>query len=98
VDAAGAQDHGRWVGAWASAQQVPEERNALPADALTDATLRQIVRLTVGGERLRVRISNVFGTTPLQRDRHAGRQTPLSPAGAAIDPATDRAVTFTGKA
>jgi lysophospholipase L1-like esterase len=93
---AGAQDHSRWVGAWASAQQVPEERNALPADALTDATLRQIVRLTVGGERLRVRISNTFGTTPLQVTATRVAK-PLSPAGAAIDPATDRAVTFSGK-
>jgi lysophospholipase L1-like esterase len=95
--AASAQDHGRWIGAWASAQQVPEERNALPADALNDATLRQIVRLTVGGERLRVRISNAFGTTPLQVTATRIAK-PLSPSGAAIDPATDRAVTFAGKA
>ena len=94
---ASAQDHGRWVGAWASAQQVPEERNALPADALNDATLRQIVRLTVGGERLRVRISNAFGTTPL-RVTATRVARPLSPGGAAIDPTTDRAVTFAGKA
>jgi lysophospholipase L1-like esterase len=93
---AGAQEQARWIGAWASAQQVPEERNALPADALNDATLRQIVRLTTSGERLRVRISNAFGTTPLQVT--ATRVAlPLSPASAAIDPATDRAVTFAGK-
>jgi lysophospholipase L1-like esterase len=94
--AASAQDHGRWVGAWASAQQVPEERNALPTDALNDATLRQIVRLTVGGQRLRVRISNVFGTTPLQVTATRIAK-PLSPSGAAIDTTTDRAVTFSGK-
>jgi lysophospholipase L1-like esterase len=94
--AARAQDHGRWVGAWASAQQVPEERNALPTDALNDATLRQIVRLTVGGQRLRVRISNVFGTTPLQVTATRIAK-PLSPNGAAIDTTTDRAVTFSGK-
>lgn len=95
--AASAGEHSRWIGSWASAQQVPEERNALPADALNDATLRQIVRLTAGGGRLRVRISNAFGTTPLRvTATHVAR--PLSPAGAAIDPATDRAVTFAGKA
>lgn len=94
---ASAQDHGRWIGTWASAQQVPEERNALPADALNDATLRQIVRLTVGGEQLRVRISNAFGTTPL-RVTATRVARPLSPAGATIDPATDRAVTFSGQA
>jgi lysophospholipase L1-like esterase len=95
--AAGAEDRGRWVGAWASAQQIPEERNALPADALNDATLRQIVRLTLGGERLRVRISNAFGTTPL-RVTATRVARPLSPGGASIDAATDRAVTFAGKA
>ena len=92
-----AHAEGRWIGTWASAQQVPEERNALPADALNDATLRQIVRLTAGGERLRVRISNAFGTTPL-RVTAARVARPLSNEAPAIDPATDRTVTFAGKA
>ncbi|OYW27166.1 MAG: GDSL family lipase, partial [Caulobacter sp. 12-67-6] len=83
-----AQAEGRWVGTWASAQQVPEERNALPADALNDSTLRQIVRVTIGGERLRVRVSNVFGTTPL-RVTAARVARPLSNDAPAIDPATD---------
>ncbi|QAY79716.1 SGNH/GDSL hydrolase family protein [Sphingosinicella sp. BN140058] len=61
-----AQAAGRcWLPTWASAQQVPEERNALPAADLTDATLRQIVRVSVGGEAVRVRISNLHGTAPL---------------------------------
>jgi len=94
---AGAHAEGRWIGSWASAQQVPEERNALPADALNDATLRQIVRLTAGGDRLRVRISNAFGTTPL-RVTAARVARPLSNDAPAIDPATDRAVTFAGRA
>ena len=95
--AASAQDRGHWTGAWASAQQVPEPRNALPADALNDATLRQIVRLTLGGPRLKVRVSNAFGTTPLKVTAVRVAR-PLSPDGAAIDPATERAVTFAGQA
>ena len=55
-----------WVASWASAQQVPEPHNSLPADALDDATLRQLVRLSIGGNRLRVRVSNRFGTEPLR--------------------------------
>ena len=51
-----------WIGAWASAQQVPEPNNALPADDLADATLRQVVRLSAGGPQIRVRVSNAFGT------------------------------------
>jgi hypothetical protein len=38
-----------WVGSWASAQQIPEPQNALPPAKLTDATLREIVHLSVGG-------------------------------------------------
>jgi lysophospholipase L1-like esterase len=84
-----------WVGSWACSQQVPEPENALAMEDLGDATLRQVVHLSVGGERLRVHLSNAFGTTPLRfTSVHVAR--PISIAGAAIDPATDRAVTFAG--
>lgn len=86
-----------WVGAWSAAQQVPEPRNALPSEALTDATLRQVVRVTAGGPQVRVRLSNVHGTLPLTFSRtHVAK--PRAPGSAAIDPATDRAVTFNGRA
>ena len=39
-----------WVGSWAASQQVPETQNLLDAELMRDATLRQIVHLTVGGE------------------------------------------------
>lgn len=55
----------QWVSSWISAQQIPEPRNALPATALEGATLRQVVRASLGGKRLRLRISNVFGDQPL---------------------------------
>ncbi|MGH8297594.1 MAG: SGNH/GDSL hydrolase family protein, partial [Steroidobacteraceae bacterium] len=85
----------RWVGSWASSQQIPEPRNALPPGALQDATLRQIVHLTVGGNELRVRLSNAFGTAPLTiLSVHVAR--PLSRMTGRIDPASDRALTFAG--
>ncbi|MGH9615398.1 MAG: SGNH/GDSL hydrolase family protein [Acidobacteriaceae bacterium] len=64
-------------------------------DDLRDATLRQIVHLSVGGERLRVHLSNAFGTAPLRIDSvHIAR--PLSPASDRIDVTSDRALTFSG--
>jgi lysophospholipase L1-like esterase len=63
-----AQQDTHWVGSWATSVQIPEDRNALPDADLTDATLRQVVRVTLGGERLRVRLSNAFGTEPLRID------------------------------
>jgi len=60
-----AQDKSHWVASWATSQMVPANENVAPAGDLTDATLRQIVRITIGGKRLRVRLSNAFGTAPL---------------------------------
>jgi len=57
-----------WVSAWGSAQMVAEGNNALPADQWADASLRQIVRISLPAKTLRVRVSNVFGTAPLRID------------------------------
>jgi len=85
-----------WVGSWATSQQIPEPRNALAPEALTDATLRQIVHLSLGGKSLRVHLSNAFGTEPLHIDAvHIAR--PLSPATPGIDPKSDQALTFQGR-
>src|SRR5271170_511684 len=86
-----------WVGTWATSQQLPEPQNSLVPELLNDATLRQIVHLSVGGSKLRVHISNAFGFLTLQLTSvHIAR--PLSPSLAAIDPATDKALTFSGEA
>jgi lysophospholipase L1-like esterase len=84
-----------WIGTWAASQQIPEPQNSLPTDDLRDATLRQTVRISVGGPTLRVHLSNVFGTDPLHfASVHIAR--PLSPASATIDPASDKPLTFGG--
>lgn len=86
-----------WLGSWASSQQIPEPSNALPVEALQDATLRQIVHLTVGSKELRVRLSNAFGTAPLTiLAAHVARTG--SRESGSIDAATDRALTFGGNA
>jgi lysophospholipase L1-like esterase len=85
-----------WVGSWSTPQQIPEQRNALPPDALTDATLRQIVHISIGGRLLRVHLTNVFGTAPLHATAaHIAR--PGAVPGS-IDVATDRRLTFSGRA
>ena len=91
----GTNDKLRWVGSWAASQQVPETQNSLDPQLLRDATLRQIVHLSVGGDQLRVRVSNAFGTEPLHLTAvHVAR--PVSAAGAAIDAASDTPVMFNG--
>ena len=85
-----------WIASWGASQQIPEPQNAIPRDDLRDATVRQIFHLSVGGHALRIHLSNAFGTAALHfTSVHIAR--PLSPASAAIDPATDHALTFNGK-
>ncbi|HVW20747.1 MAG TPA: SGNH/GDSL hydrolase family protein [Opitutaceae bacterium] len=86
-----------WVGSWATATQPVQGRDALEAASLPNATLRQVVRISLGGERLRIRLSNAFGAAPLHLDSVRVARA-LQPGAARIDPATDTAVLFDGKA
>ncbi len=49
----------QWVGTWATS---PQSTNAI---TFSNQTLRMIVRVSVGGEQVRVRFSNAYGTQPL---------------------------------
>ncbi len=85
-----------WVATWATAEQIPEPNNALSADDLTDATVRQIVHTSLGGTAYRVRLSNAFGTTPLTfASIHVAQA--VAPASSAIVAGSDRALTFGGQ-
>lgn len=76
--------------AWAA--QNPLAMN-LPAQ-LSDQPLRQVARLSVGGERLRVELSNEHGTAPLViGGARVGRTT----TAGGIAAGTDRTVTFSGR-
>ena len=57
-------------------------------------TLRQIVRVSLGGERVRVVLSNAFGTEPLVV---GAAHIALRASDAAIDPTSGRALTFSGR-
>ncbi|MGC1304350.1 MAG: SGNH/GDSL hydrolase family protein [Caulobacteraceae bacterium] len=85
-----------WVATWASAQWALLPRDVPPPADMEDVTLRQIVRLSIGGERFRFRLSNAFGAAPLVIDaihvaRSAGPGSPRLAAG------SDRVVTFNGR-
>jgi lysophospholipase L1-like esterase len=89
----GADEQSNWVSSWVSAQQVPEPRNALPPEDLENATLRQVIRPSLGGSRLRLRVSNVYGTTPLTlTDIHIARA--VRPDSPEIDLKSSSPVTF----
>ena len=67
---------------------------AINARGFHDQTVRMIVRTSLGGRRLRVRLSNAFGATPVVvGTAHLA----IRAKDSAIAPDTDRSVTFSGK-
>jgi lysophospholipase L1-like esterase len=80
-----------WVVTWTAAPQQPPVDQA---QHFTGQTLRLIVRTTLGGSTPRVRISNLYGGTPLRID---AAHLALRTAEADIDPATDRPLLFRGR-
>jgi lysophospholipase L1-like esterase len=96
-----------WVATWAAAPQQP--RVATPAAVGTQTatpaaprpgqhfenqTIRMVVHTSIGGRRVRVQLSNAFGVAPLTIGAaHIAARAKESE----IVPATDRALTFSGK-
>jgi lysophospholipase L1-like esterase len=94
----------RWVDTWTSMPQLTEPGNLPPAPfardnlVLADSTVRQTLRVSVGGQQLRLHFSNAFGGTALPLTAvsvalPAGGQAGVS----AIQPGTARPVTFHGR-
>lgn len=85
------------VGSWAAPPTTIPPTGML---TLSDQTVRHVVHLSIGGDRLRVRLTNEFGTTPLRigevrvarraapgtsrRVTFGGQASPLIPAGAPL--------------
>jgi lysophospholipase L1-like esterase len=89
---ADADRHGKqWVGTWATSAQP-----FVPASLQTyrNQSLRLIVHTSVGGPKVRIKISNTYGDGPLLIGGvHIARRT----VAAEIDPRSDRSVKFQGK-
>jgi lysophospholipase L1-like esterase len=89
---------GSWVGTWTGAPQLTETAN-LPPAALSNEVLRQVVHVSLGGSRIRVKFSNEFGNGPLTiHGAHVAvcRATPR--VDSTIDTTTDAALSFSGAA
>ena len=59
-----AQSH--WVGTWGTAPQLVENNNNPPSPGLGNNSLRQIVQVSIGGERVRLKLTNEFSTGSTQ--------------------------------
>ncbi|MDT0676344.1 SGNH/GDSL hydrolase family protein [Autumnicola musiva] len=84
----------KWVGTWSTAPQLVEPRNMPPEPGLSNNTLRQIVRVSIGGDSLRIRFSNEFSSTPTTMQEV---QIAASKGGDSIDLSTIKNLKFSGK-
>jgi lysophospholipase L1-like esterase len=88
---------GRWIGSWAASPAMPM---AAPANSpargtptFNNQTLVQTVRLSAGGSRLRIRLTNEYGTHPLAV---GAARVALVGADGAVVAGSDRPITFAG--
>ena len=88
----------KWVGTWASSPLLnAKDKNAeelLAAGTQSGATVREVIHVSMGGDMIRVRFSNLYGTSPLVIGAVEIAQTLK---GVAIVPGTNKAVTFNGQ-
>ncbi len=87
-------DGGRWVGTWAAAPQLVEPANMPPEPGLGDSTLRQVVHVSLGAKRLRVRFSNAFGRKALTI---LSVGVAVAAGGGAIKPGSGKLLSFDGR-
>jgi lysophospholipase L1-like esterase len=79
-----------WIGSWTASPQAP--RGVIPT-SFSDRTIRQIVHLSVGGNKVRLRLSNEFGQRPVLI---GAASVALAGDGAGIVAGSSRALTFAG--
>jgi len=83
----------RWTVTWAASPQLGAGAGGDLPELITNQTIRQVVHISAGGMRVRVRLSNEFGTSPLV----IGKATvAVSRDGSHIDPLTLRTLTVEG--
>jgi len=80
-----------WIGTWGASPTVP----ASNSQALNNQTLRLIVHTTLGGDQVRIRISNTFGLRPLFI---GGVSIALQEVGAALVTDSNHPLAFGGHA
>src|SRR5213083_3351919 len=81
-------DNSHWVGTWTAAPAPAE------GAAFSNHTLRMIPRVSIGGSRLRVRISNAYGVRPLAI---GAARVGVRSTGPAVVPGSNRRLTFGGE-
>ena len=83
-----------WIATWATSPQSTNPSPTLPMFNIENQTVRERVRVSIGGDQIRIRLSNEYGSVPLL----LGAVTVASPMDVAgVNPDTIHSVTFSGR-
>jgi len=95
ASAQNSRSSGHWVSAWSTAVHAPLPFPDLPpSPVFENQTVRMVVRPTIGGERVRIRLSNEFGTAALTI---GAAHVAFAAKTAEIVSESDHALTFGGR-
>lgn len=94
VASVSAQTH--WVGTWGAspAPQYPEAQLQSKKLVFANQTVREIVHTSIGGDMVRVRLSNAYGPHTVEI---GAAHIAVRAKGSSIVPGTDRVLTFSGR-
>ena len=91
----GTHNASSWVRTWGASPQAAHDGLGSLDDypPLADVTLRQVVRISGGGRRVRIRFTNEYGTAPFTI---GAAQVGLAAPGGGVQPGSERVLTFSG--
>jgi len=86
----------KWVGTWTgSPYTIPSD--GMPPSPLSNAVVRQVAHVSLGGASIRVQFSNLVGNGPVTiKSAHVALCKSAVTADSTIDTATDKALAFSG--
>lgn len=91
--AIGLQAQTKWTATWATAIEAPLVESDMPKTSMTNSTLRQVIHVSIGGDKLRMQLSNEKSQQPVEIKSVYIADTD---GGKAIDQKTAKYLTFNG--
>lgn len=89
----GLQAQTKWTATWATAIEAPLAESDMPKTSMTNSTLRQVIHVSIGGDKLRLQLSNEKSRQPVEIKSVYIADTD---GGKAIDHKTAKFLTFNG--
>lgn len=89
---------GHWVGTWGTAPQLVERHNNPPSPGLENNSLRQIVQVSIGGKKVRLKLTNEFSQEATEIKAVELALAKTAGSSSEIDESSTVRLTFDGKA